>query len=43
MKISLTGPAETPPAPPCARALDARPVHPLLGDPIAAELVVRID
>jgi O-methyltransferase involved in polyketide biosynthesis len=43
VKISLTGAAETLLAPLCARALDARSAHPLLGDHIAAELIDRID
>lgn len=39
MKVSLTGSAETLLATLCARALDARSPHPMLGDSTAAEVV----
>ncbi|MFJ8808174.1 class I SAM-dependent methyltransferase [Streptomyces sp. NPDC102490] len=43
LRPTLTGAAETLLAPLYARALDARSLHPLLGDRAAADLVARID
>ncbi|NBE80066.1 class I SAM-dependent methyltransferase [Micromonospora rubida] len=43
MKVSLTGAAETTLATLCARAVDARSPHPMLGDRTAAEILDRLD
>ncbi|MFY1683515.1 class I SAM-dependent methyltransferase [Micromonospora sp. WMMD730] len=43
MKVSLTGAAETTLATLCARAVDARSPHPMLGDHTAAGILDRLD
>ncbi|MEV4870321.1 class I SAM-dependent methyltransferase [Streptomyces syringium] len=43
MKVSLTGAAETLLAPLYARALDACSPHPLLADPVADDLLAKLD
>ncbi|MGX7829568.1 class I SAM-dependent methyltransferase [Actinokineospora sp. 24-640] len=43
MKVSLTGSAETLLATLCARAVDARSPHPMLGDTTAVEVMDKLD